>query len=312
MEVRELKHLIQSKDIPNFLIFTGDEYMMQRIYIQQIAKVKKLEIRRVDNVSDIVNTLTAKSLFSQNYLYIVQDDKEFITTEKLYTDIEDKLHDNMLILQLTSFDKRLKMLKTYKSSLIEFETLKSDILKRYIQKEINLSDSNCEILMEICEYNYGRCLLEIDKIKQFRTGYGEKDIFDNDAFSMLLKDGAIHIPPRDNIWSFIRAVLQNKPAQAFELWKELKELKTPVMSILSNLYTEAKHVLQIQTCSSNDVAKSTGLNNWQIKNARECANRFSDDDLMYLMRLVQKVERGIKTGLIEEDIAVEYILTNFL
>lgn len=306
MEVQELKQMIKSADIPNFLIFIGDEWMVKKIYIEQISKVKKLGIKYIDAVSDIAGRVGSKSLFNQNYLYVCTDDKEFMTEEKLQQKVIDNLSDNMLILQLTSVDKRLKFTKTYNNSIVEFKTLNEAVLKRYIQKEIDLNDVKCEQLMEICEYNYGRCLLEIDKIKRIM---GESDT-PNISFNLLLVDGTIHVPPKDALWDFIKAVLQNKPKLAFDLWYDLKELEAPTLSILSNLYNNTKQLLQVQTCTSNDIAKTTGLTAWQIKNAKECVGRWRPGDLVYLMRLIQQTESGIKSGKIEESIAVEYILTS--
>lgn len=167
MEVQELKQMIKSADIPNFLIFIGEEWMVKKIYIEQISKVKKLGIKYIDAVSDIAGSVGSKSLFNQNYLYVCTDDKEFMTEEKLQQKVIENLSDNMLILQLTSVDKRLKFTKTYNSSIVEFKTLNEAVLKRYIQKEIDLNDAKCEQLMKICEYNYGAILLEIDKIKNY-------------------------------------------------------------------------------------------------------------------------------------------------
>ena len=314
MEVQELKQLIKNNNIPNFLIFSGEEWAVKKIYIEQIAKVKKLGIKYIDAVSDIANNVGSKSLFSQNYLYVVTDDKEFMTEEKLQQKVIDNLSDNMLVLTLTTLDKRLKFIKTYNNSIVEFKTLNEAVLKRYIQKEIALNDRNCEILMEICEYSYGYCLLEIDKILQYVDGcvreYGKPcDVDVNGVFKSLLDDGTIYVPPKEALWDFIKAVLQNKPKLAFDLWYDLKALEAPTLSILSNLYNNAKQLLQVQTCQSNDIAKTTGLTAWQIKNAKECVNRWRAGDLVYLMRLIQQTEVGIKSGKIEESIAVEYILT---
>ena len=306
MEVQELKQMIKSADIPNFLIFIGDEWMVKKIYIEQISKVKKLGIKYIDAVSDIASSVGSKSLFNQNYLYVCTDDKEFMTEEKLQQKVIENLSDNMLILQLTSVDKRLKFTKTYNNSIVEFKTLNEAVLKRYIQKEIDLNDAKCEQLMEICEYNYGRCLLEIDKIKRIM---GESDT-PNISFNLLLVDGTIHVPPKEALWDFIKAVLQNKPKLAFDLYADLKAVEAPTLSILSNLYNNTKQLLQVQTCTSKDIAKTTGLTAWQIKNAKECVGRWRPGDLVYLMRLIQQTESGIKSGKIEESIAVEYILTS--
>lgn len=310
MEIQELKQMIKSADIPNFLIFIGDEWMVKKIYIEQISKVKKLGIKYIDAVSDIAGSVGSKSLFNQNYLYVCTDDKEFMTEEKLQQKVIDNLSDNMLILQLTSVDKRLKFTKTYNNSIVEFKTLNEAVLKRYIQKEIYLSDRNTEILMEVCEYNYGRCLLEIDKIKSYQSYDESMELQADVVFKYLLDDGTIYTPPKEALWDFIKAVLQNKPKLAFDLWYDLKELEAPTLSILSNLYNNTKQLLQVQTCTSKDIAKTTGLTAWQIKNAKECVGRWRPGDLVYLMRLIQQTESSIKSGKIEESIAVEYILTS--
>jgi len=315
MEVQELKHLIKEKTIPSFMIFTGEEWLVQKLYIEQIAKVVNLDIQYIDKVSDIIGTLGSKSLFSQDYLYVVRDDKEFMTEEKLQEKVINNLNQNMLILELTSADKRLKLLKTYKTSTYEFNALKSDILKRYIQREIDLSDRNCEILMEICEYSYGHCLLEIDKILCYTRAYYNGQPFKVGAcdktFITLLEDGTLYVPPRDTLWDFIKAFLQNKPSKAYELYQELKELQSPTFAILTNLYNNAKQVLQVQVCTSNDIAKTTGLTAWQIRNAKECINKYKARDLAVLMRLIQKVESNIKQGKLDEQIAIDYIFSSF-
>lgn len=133
----------------------------------------------------------------------------------------------------------------------------------------------------------------------------------DDVFIKLLNDNVIVIPPRDALWDFIKAFLQDKPKLAYELYQDLKELKAPTFSILSNLYNNTRQVLQVQICTSNDIAKTTGLTQWQIRNAKECVNRFTAGDLAYLMRLIQKVEVSIKQGNIDESIAIDYIFTNF-
>ena len=130
-------------------------------------------------------------------------------------------------------------------------------------------------------------------------------------FRYLLEDGTLYVPPRDTMWEFIKAFLQDRPLIAYELYQDLKELETPTFAIISNLYNETKHVLQVQICQSDDIAKTTGLSTWQIRNAKECINRFKSNDLSYLIRLIQKVEISIKRGAIDENIAIDYIFTSF-
>ena len=169
--------------------------------------------------------------------------------------------------------------------------------------------------MSICEYDYGRCLLEIDKIIKYGAGLEyvtpdtlEKSRYDK-LFLELLNDGAIYQPPRDMIFDFIDAIL-NADIRAYNLYDECIECGEAIMVMLSVLYTNAKAVLQVQSCDNNNVSKSTGLSDWQIKNARKHLNVFSNRELIDIMRLCQKCEKGIKTGEIDEQYAMKYVLAN--
>lgn len=167
MDVSALKAYIQTKKIPSILIFSGPEWEVQKIYINQIVKVTGLESKRVDSIADVVSKFKSTSFVNKDYLYIARDDSEYMQNEKLQELVKQTIGKNMFVLLLTNVDKRLKFYKTYKDSIVDFEPLKPMVLKKYIQKQITLSDKNCDKLMEVCEYDYGRCLLEIDKIKRY-------------------------------------------------------------------------------------------------------------------------------------------------
>ena len=168
MDASTLKGWIQQKQIPSFMVFSGPEWAVQRIYINKVAETVGGVLKYVDSIADIYGTLRSKTLISSRNVYVIRDDKEILSNEKLQSQLKGNLlGQNILILLLTTVDKRTKFYKQYKDDIIEFESLKPMVLRKYIQKEIPLSDSNCDKLMEICEYDYGRCLLEIDKIRRY-------------------------------------------------------------------------------------------------------------------------------------------------
>ena len=88
MTVQELKAKIKSKHLPHYLIFSGEEWKVQEIYIKQISKALSLETQRVDSVLQIYKAIQSKSLFKKNIIYIVRDDKDLMQNEKLQQQIE--------------------------------------------------------------------------------------------------------------------------------------------------------------------------------------------------------------------------------
>lgn len=312
MDVVEIKNHIQTKSLNSFYILTGVEWQVQKIYINMIAQASGKELKYIDSISDVYSKLGSKSFINKTYVYVMRDDKELVQNEKLQSRLESIIGQNILILLLTSPDKRTKFYKTYKDVICDFEPLKPAVLAKYIDKEISLSNENTDKLMQICEYDYGRCLLEIDKIKQYRLGYGEKEIFDNDAFMMLLKEGTIYQPPKDAIFDFIDAVLDRKVNLAYKLYHECLGVGEAVMVMLTVLYNNAKALLQVQSCKSADIGKSTGLTSFQIFGAKKHLNTYKDGELVYIMRLCQRCQQGIVTGAMDEDNVMEYILCQIL
>ena len=310
MDVSTLKAYIKSNRLPNYIIFAGDEWKVQEIYIQQIAKVTKRNVIRIDSITDIYSKLKNRSFVQKPAVYVVRDDKELMQNEKLQGQIETVLNQNILIHLVTNLDKRTRFYKSFKASICDFERLSDSMLSKYIRKEIKLSERQIQRLIEICEHDYGRILLEIDKIKRYVLSV--EYISDDEAFTDLVKDGTIHVPAKDSIFNFVDAVLDRRCNNLFELLQDCYDTGEPTMVMLSVLYNNAKAVLQVQSYEGNNLSKATGLTGWQIKNAKPHVNKYSDLELIALMKLIQKCEQGIKTGQIEEQYVIEYILARIL
>ena len=93
MDVATLKAKIKSKQLPNYLIFSGDEWKVQQIYINQIAKATGKEIVPIDSVVDIYSQLHNRSFIQKAVIYKVRDDKELMNSEKLQQQIPAGLLD---------------------------------------------------------------------------------------------------------------------------------------------------------------------------------------------------------------------------
>ena len=134
----------------------------------------------------------------------------------------------------------------------------------------------------------------------------------DEAFEILVKDGTIYEPPYDAIFDLVDAILDRKVNRAFDLLRQSYEVGEATMVILSVLYNSAKAVLQVQTYHGDKITEGTGLTGWQIKNAKPHVGKYSENELIYIVQLIQKIESGIKTGQMEDEFAMEYLLTHIL
>ena len=311
MNTADVKTDIKNKSIKPYYIFAGEEIEIQRIYINKIAEVLNYPVVRVECLAEVWPEIATTTLFGTPSVYVVRDDKDLLQNDVLQAQIENNnLNGNIIIHLISSLDKRTKWYKSNSDKIVSFERLTTDMLIKYCQREIALNKRNCERLITICENDYSRLLLEIDKIKSFMTSLPDSDC--NKVFEQFVADGTIAVPPQDAIFSFVDAVLKRQICRAFDLLEQCYAVGEANMVILSVLFTNTKQVLQVQACESSDVVKSTGLTAWQVKCAKEKCGYYYNDELMDILRLIQKIQKAILTGQIEDSIAVKYLLVNIL
>lgn len=310
MKPIDVKSHIQKKEFLPVYIFTGEEVGIQGIYIDMIGKVSEKEVCRLDTFQDVFQQLRKSSILSTSKVYVVRDDTAIMDDVKAQQILFDKkfIGDNIVILVYSSMDKRKKFYKENQDLICEFEPLDEKMLTKYIKKEINLSEKNCQALIQICENSYTRIMLEADKIKQYVNRLGPAETQDA-VFVKFLKNGVIYQPPTDAIFDFVDAVMQRK-VKAFDLMQESFESGEASMVMISVLYNNIKQTLQVKACNSKDVSKSTGLTGWQIKCVKPYIDRWEIWELLDAMKLLRSVETGIKTGKIEDKMAVPYVLVN--
>ena len=212
MTVAEVKKQIMTKDLGNFYIFMGEELEVQHRYIHKIAETKGQQICLIDNVSE--SFFKGNSLFNVSTCYVCRDDSEFIKDTKTWELVSKLVGSNTLILVLSKIDKRSAFYKQFSDTIVDFEKLDSRLLQRYIKRDLQLSDEECQDLIRVCENSYGAILLEIDKIKHYAEA---KRMSDSMAFFNLLNKGIIYTPPTDSIFELTDAILAGKPVATFRL-----------------------------------------------------------------------------------------------
>ena len=312
MDIRELQRQIKNKQLDDLYIFLGEEIAIQKIYINKIANILNLEIQYVEDFKSIYNKLNSNDIFSIKKLYVILDDIDIIKEEKVWQDI--KPNRNIIIFKYNNLDKRSKFYKQFENKLVEFNKLSDEVLTQYIQKEFpTMYPENCKKLIDICNSSYNQILLELDKIKQFNNMYGQDSYSKvNNIFEDLDNRGAFHKEISDITFEFIEKVLKRDIEAVYDLRKKLIQIGESNIKLLSLLYTNFKTILLIQSCKSNDVCKTTGLQYYQVKYNQDKLNYYTIRELVYVLKLIHKIESGIKTGKIDEQISIDYLLINII
>ncbi len=306
MEIADVKQQIKTGEFDKVYIFYGTEHTVMKIYLNMMATKGNMKLSYVDSLMDLVTGVKTKSLVQERHLYVVLDDKDYLTDEKMQSKFKG-LKDDVVVLYYTSADKRLKFWKNNKDRAVEFGRLEDRILIKYIKNDAPmLSDEQCMTLIDACEGDYGRILLELDKVRCYSTS---EKITGQGALDSLLEQRQIYFQPKDAIFDFVAAVLERSPYKAYRLLQDCKAVGESNLALVSVLYNNFKTLLQVQSGKS---WKELGLNGFAVKNVSPFKNNYSNGEIVKAMKLLREIEVGIKTGKVPDDLSIEYFLVQVI
>lgn len=304
MQLWDLKKSIVENSVPHFLVFGGEERTLMYTYINEIVSRLKVDKICVENIVDAYNAATTKSLLSlSKKLILVKEDKACFSDTKMIEAL--KRSSNYVIVMIPNIDKRAQYYKALEQNTVVFDKMSSDILFQALKPVASIQDSYLKWLIEVCDRDYGRCLLELDKVTVF-----PKDK-QNDLFATFARDGIIYCQIPDCIFDFSNAVLKRDRRMSFSLWEDLKLRGDSSLQLFTVLYNNFKNLMLVQL-ARNATKENTGLEEKQIKGIKWNVGKYSDMELFDAVELIGNLDSSIKQGTITELMAMEYFLARTL
>ena len=286
MDLVQLKKQIKEKKLDNFYILAGEEIGILNIYINKMGT----NIVRADEVADVWRNLTTRTFDRNDTVYVVRDDKKFMSMEKVWENITDKIKNGILVICITNLDKRSKFYKAFQDRVVIFEKMTEAQLLHFCKKQLpSVSDNILKYLIYLCNNDYTRVENEIDKIKRLNKVVTEQ----------LLED--IIIPPKESTaFTFVDAVLRGEYVNAiFDLNNLLSNNESGVM-LLGLLYSNFRNaILVVGNKDGNH-----GVNGYIAKQLKEKLV-YEPNELLAIVRIIQRYEKGIKTGMYDENYAIQ-------
>ena len=275
----DLQTQIREGSLLPFYIFTGEEIELQNIYLKQMGNVI-----RVDRVADIYNKITSKLISGKFTVYVVRDDMDFIKSEKTWGSISDRIRNAVLVIQVTTPSKCKKFIKELNDCVVEFNHMTTKQLLNVVNMDCSVS--NKQYFIEACNNDLNTINNYLDIFKRAGIKELNKKIVDE------------YIPTKEDVTVFqlADAVMRKDEQLTFRLLDQLLEDKNNVMGIIYAIYSQLhKCVLVEGYRGEKNISKVTGINSWICNNILR-DNRIEPSKLLTALRLVQKYDKGIKTG----------------
>lgn len=288
MDIVQLKKQIKEKNLNNFYIFSGEEIGILNIYINQMSD----NIVRADEVSEVWAKLTSRTLGTASAVYVVRDDKKFIQAEKAWTGIHEKIKNGILVFCSSNLDKRSKFAKEFEEDTVVFERMTKAQLVQFAKKQLKgTKQCTIEYLIDLCDNDYSRVVNEIDKVKRL----------DCEVTDAVLE--SIIIPPQESTpFTYVDAMISGMSYEAIYDVNELtSEGKSGVgIQLLGLLYNNFRNaILVVGNPNGNH-----GVNGYVAGNIKKKL-AYEPTELLAILRIIQKYEKGIKRGEYEENFAIK-------
>lgn len=310
MTISDVKKQIQDNAIGNLYVFVGSEIGIMNIYIDMIASAFD-NVAHTESITSIYRTLTSKSLFNtgQNTLYVIREDSAFLSNEKYWDSLISllKIRNITIIFKYGEISKSNKIYKVLEDNIVIFDKLSPGVLRKHIQDKVDIPVSYCDYLIDVCDRDYSRIMLEVDKIVNLSEISGIKH---KEALEIINADGLIHAVVGGSVYDLVDDIMYGNRQDVLDSLLKCKLRGDNQMYILSILHNTAKSVLQLQLCDGKEVQKITGLTAYQVKSAKQYLNARTNEQLIRIIRLVKYCEVSIKNGTLSSDNVLDYLIVN--
>ena len=310
MDITELKKELLENKLRPYYVFTGNELALQDVYIDKILEISKLEKVRLDKLSKIYTRLSAKTLIKAvPKVYVIRNDEQYLKEEKIWENVVNCKNQkgNIVILLYTDIDKRGKFQKTHEPILTEFNFMGESVLRNRLQAVTGMPVQYCDDLIKICGCNYGRIKNELYNINMLAkiNNYSL-----NTAYLEARKNNLIHEEIGDIIFDFVSAVEDRNINKAYELYHKLEKTDEGPLKLITVLYNAFRNILIVQSTNRNERTEEVlGLSAAQIFVTSKKCDKYTLTELVKIVKLLRDVEKGIKTGEVDVNYSMEFVLS---
>ncbi len=319
--MKVLRQHIQEKTFQNVYLLWGEEAYLRQQYKKELREAisgddtmnyQYFEGKGLDLVAvrDFCETLP---FFSDYRLAIVEDSGLFSSSSEAWAKMITELPETtVMIFVEEKVDKRNKLYKTVKEQgyIAELKRPDDRELTRWVggmakRAGKNITVGACEVFVERTGESMENMRMEFQKVLSYVGDRGE--IYPADVEAITTEQIS------NQIFRMMDAMAEGKETVALNLYYDLLALKEPSMRILFLMSRQINQLMQVRELvgsgmSRDSIASRCKIPTFAAGKLINQARAFSIEQLHSYVALCVSAEQGIKTGELQEKIAVEMVL----
>lgn len=313
---------LKSENYKHIYLFTGEEIYLRSQYKKKLqdalispddtVNINVYQGKGID-VRELIDQAETMPFFSERRLLVVEDSGFFKNASPELADYLERVPDTTYFLFVENeVDKRGKLYKTVKKngSIVEFSKQTEDTLMRWIlgilkKEQKNITRSTMELFLEKTGTDMNQISMELEKLLSYTIG---KEIITSEDVEAICSSQTVN-----QIFEMINAMAQKDQKKALDLYYDLLALKEAPMRILYLIARQFNQIMLIseleqQGLSRDAIAQKLGIQSFIVRNGMRYARTFSSQQLRYAVETAVQTETDVKTGKLDEKLAVELVI----
>ena len=320
-----MKNLVQDLKTGNFkhiYLLTGEEVYLRSQYKKKLqeALVSPDDIVNINfyqgkgiSVQELIDQAETMPFFSERRLLVIEDSGFFKSASPELAEYLEQVPETTYFLFVENdVDKRGKLYKTVKKNgaVAEFSSQTEDTLMRWIlgilkKEQKNITRPTMELFLEKTGTDMNQISMELEKLLSYTLG---KEIITAEDVEAVCTTQTVN-----QIFEMINAMAQKNQRRALDLYYDLLALKEAPMRILYLIARQFNQIMQISELSSQGlgreaIAEKLGIQSFIVRNGLRYARSFSQEQLRYAVETAVQTETDVKTGKLDEKLAVELVI----
>ena len=324
VRMQTIKEHIKNKQFSSVYLLYGQEDYLKKLYRDKLKKGilspedtmnysyfegKNLDIGEVQSIADTV------PFFAEHRLIIIENSGLFKSQSDFVDYIPNIPESAVLIFVEHEVDKRNRMYKAVKKygTVSEMNGLSERDLKLWVATLLKkngkkITELNITYLLQKTGGDMKNLENELEKIICYGMEQEEitRDIIDEVCVEQT----------EGRIFQMIDAIGMRNQDEALRLYYDLITVREKPMSILFLLVRHFNILLQVKELGrigtpNGEIASKVGIPPFTVKKYIQQAKNFKNAEIKQCLERCVKVEQGIKTGLLLEQIGVELLIVEF-
>lgn len=304
-----------------YLLYGGEAYLKKQ-YKDKLAHALRTEGDTMNaaffqgketNPKELIDLAETMPFFVDHRLIMVEDSGFFKSgAEELAEYLSQVPDTTTFVFVETDVDKRSKMYKALKNhgKIVEFVAQSQELLTRWLLGRLKRENKNItKAAMQEFFDRVGMDMGTLDREMEKLICY----CMDRDVIELSDVEAVCPQAVTNKIFDMVSAITECRRREALEMYYDLLALREPPMRILFLITRQYNILLQLKDLkrkgtNNSAMAKAVGIPPFAVSRSLGQASRLSAGSIEHILRYSVEMEEAVKTGQMNERIAVELVI----